>query len=137
MNIGFARVERSLVFLAEEAVFAEPTEGSFAETSLWQNDESFHVVGAFDHFNVYSGFGFDIVDDFPLVDSIDPHLFQRWIFSMCLQEHSNRPITILNGCRRYPNDENETHHVHEQMALSPVDFFSQRRTPWVRRRPLF
>lgn len=83
MDIGFAGFECSLVFLAEEAVFAEPTERSFNTLSFWQNDESLHIVGAFDHFNGYSCFGFDVVDDFSLVRAVDPHMFQRWKFSMC------------------------------------------------------
>lgn len=42
---------------------------------------------------------------------------------MSFAQNRDCTITILHGCRCYHDEENETHDVHEQVALSPIDFF--------------
>ena len=48
-NIGFARFERALVFLGEQAELGKQREGQFDAPSLRQNDESTQSIRAFDH----------------------------------------------------------------------------------------
>ena len=65
-NILFAGFECSFIFLMMCGI-AKPTERSFDAPLFWQNDEYFHIIGAFDHFNGYSCFGYDGVDDTPCI----------------------------------------------------------------------
>ena len=111
-NIGFARFERALVFLGEQAELGKQREGQFDAPSLRQNDESTQSIRAFDH-------------------------LERWIFAMSLVQNGDCTVTILYGRWRYHNDEHETQHVYQQVAFSPIDFFSPRRSLWARRHRLF
>jgi hypothetical protein len=136
-NIGNARFEGALVFFAEQAEFAKQREGLFDAPSFRQNDESAHIVGAFDHFDIQARFDFAFLDDFAIVYPVSPHLLECWIFAMSLVQNGDCTVTILYGRWRYHNDEHETQHVYQQVAFSPIDFFSPRRSLWARRHRLF
>src|ERR1700729_1035081 len=127
-KIGGARLNSSLVFLAEEAILPEPTEGSLDNPAPRKNLELLFIVGSFHHLNVDASVCGRLIDDFPVVRTVHPYQLKRGELAMRLAHQEGARVAILNVRRRDDDCEDQSQDVNKDVPLAPVDLFFPHRT---------
>jgi len=127
-DVRSARLNGSFVFLREDAELPKPAVGSLSNPSLRDNDESLHVVGAFDHLDINRSFDAQVRDDLARIGAVDPDLRDSGILTMHLAQHRHGAITILNRRRRHEHREDQPEYVDDHVPLATLHLFFPRRS---------
>jgi hypothetical protein len=133
-KIGSARLDGTLVLLAEQPIPPKPPKGPLDDPTLREKLEPLLVVGSLDHLDVDARVCRGPLDDLAVVGSVDPHDLKRGELVVSPVHEKCPDITILDVRRRDENREEQSKDINKDVALAPVDLFFPRRTRAVRQR---
>ncbi len=133
VNPGLAGLRKVLVVFGEAAPATEPSDGPLNHPSSGQLDETLGARRAFHDLE------FEVIAltnrllEVAPVGLISPDPAEVGVSVSGLGEDQFRPVTVLKACRVHHRDQEMAERIDQEMAIAPLDFFSQRRSRGPRR----
>jgi hypothetical protein len=127
VNHRLAAGGMELVILAEATVTAQPAEGPLDDPSVRQDFESLEIIVAFYDLEPHLGAFAQIpepIDELACVAAISPDEAEAMKLVLEPFEDQRRAITVLEIAGMNQSNQDQAHHIDEQMSFTPIDLLA-------------